>query len=81
MTRINHRTYQEHRASYDKIRDVIAGEDRLKQAGAQYLPEPEGMTTKQYTRYVQGSSFYAVAERTLRGMVGSVTLNGVPCGV
>jgi len=75
MTRINHRTYQEHRASYDKIRDVIAGEDRLKKAGSQYLPEPEGMTTKQYTRYVQGSSFYAVAERTLRGMVGSVTRN------
>lgn len=75
MSKINHRTYQEHRASYDKIRDVIAGEDRLKNAGAQYLPEPEGMTPKQYTRYVQGSSFYAVAERTLRGMVGSVTRN------
>lgn len=75
MSKINHRTYQEHRASYDKIRDVIAGEDRLKNAGAQYLPEPEGMTSKQYNRYVQGSSFYAVAERTLRGMVGSVTRN------
>ncbi len=75
MSKINHRTYQEHRASYDKIRDVIAGEDRLKNAGAQYLPEPEGMTPKQYNRYVQGSSFYAVAERTLRGMVGSVTRN------
>lgn len=33
------------------------------------------MTTSQYTRYVQGSSFYAVAERTLRGMVGAVTRN------
>ncbi len=75
MSRINHRTYQEHRAAYDKIRDVIAGEDRLKKAGAQYLPQPEGMTASQYLRYVQGSSFYATAERTLRGMVGSVTRN------
>ena len=75
MTRINHRTYQEHRASYDKIRDVIAGEDRLKKAGAQYLPQPEGMTPAQYNRYLTGASFYAVAERTLRGMVGSVTRN------
>lgn len=75
MTRINHRTYQEHRASYDKIRDVIAGEDRLKGAGSQYLPHPEGMTPQQYNRYLTGASFYAVAERTLRGMVGSVTRN------
>ncbi len=75
MTKIKHRTYQEQRQAYDKIRDVIAGEDRLKNAGARYLPEPEGMTTAQYTRYVQGSSFYAVAERTLRGMVGAVTRN------
>ncbi|WP_299930245.1 hypothetical protein [uncultured Pelagimonas sp.] len=75
MTKINHRTYQEQRQAYDKIRDVIAGEDRLKNAGSQYLPQPEGMTSTQYNRYVQGSSFYAVAERTLRGMVGSVTRN------
>lgn len=75
MTKINHRTYQEQRQAYDKIRDVIAGEDRLKNAGSQYLPQPEGMTPSQFTRYVQGSSFYAVAERTLRGMVGSVTRN------
>jgi len=75
MTKIKHRTYQEQRQAYDKIRDVIAGEDRLKNAGARYLPEPEGITTAQYTRYVQGASFYAVAERTLRGMVGAVTRN------
>lgn len=75
MTKLNHRTYQEQRQAYDKIRDVIAGEDRLKNAGPQYLPQPEGLTTTQYARYVQGASFCAVAERTLRGMVGSVTRN------
>ena len=29
----------------------------------------------EYHRYLTGGSFYAVAERTLRGMVGSVTRN------
>ncbi len=75
MTKIEHATYAEMRLAYDKIRDVLHGEDRLKNRGPVYLPRPEGMTQAQYTRYVQGSSFYAVAERTLRGMVGAVTRN------
>ncbi|MFL4471555.1 hypothetical protein ACERZ8_17340 [Tateyamaria armeniaca] len=75
MTKIQHRTYQEHRAAYNKIRDCIAGEDRLKGQGEIYLPRPDGMSTRQYTRYLMGTSFYAVAERTLRGMVGAVTRN------
>ncbi len=54
---------------------MVAGEDRLKAKGSVYLPQPEGMTTAQYHRYLTGGSFYAVAERTLRGMVGSVTRN------
>ncbi|WP_170430670.1 DUF4055 domain-containing protein [Ruegeria arenilitoris] len=75
MTKIEHATYAEMSLAYDKIRDVLHGEDRLKNRGPVYLPRPEGMTQAQYTRYVQGSSFYAVAERTLRGMVGAVTRN------
>jgi len=75
MTKFNHRTYQEHRTAYDKIRDVITGEDRLKKAGAIYLPKPEGMTVQQYDDYVKGGSFYAVTERSLRGMVGAITRN------
>lgn len=75
MTKMQHRTYAENRAAYDKIRDVVAGEDRLKKQGTIYLPQPEGMTQAQYTRYLAGGSFYAVAERTLRGMVGAITRN------
>ena len=73
MAKVYHRTYQEYRESYDKIRDVIRGEDRLKQRGQLYLPRPEGMSAQQYADYVKGASFYAVAERTLRGMVGATT--------
>lgn len=48
---------------------MIKGEDRLKQQGQLYLPRPEGMSAQAYADYVKGASFYAVAERTLRGMV------------
>jgi len=75
MTKIYHRTYQEQRLAYDKIRDLISGEDRLKKQGQIYLPKPEGQSQEQYTRYLYGASLYAVAERTLRGMVGAVTRN------
>ena len=60
MTKLHHRTYHEHRVAYDKIRDVIAGEDRLKNQGSIYLPKPEGMTVQQYKDYVSGGSFYAL---------------------
>lgn len=75
MARIQHPTYDEWAAAYSKIRDVIKGEDRLKQQGQLYLPRPEGMSAQAYADYVKGASFYAVAERTLRGMVGAITRN------
>lgn len=75
MTRIFHRTYHSRRAQYDKIRAVVEGEDELKKNGEVYLPRPEGLTNQQYVRYLAGNSFYAVAERTLTGLVGAVTRN------
>ncbi|MDJ0993799.1 MAG: hypothetical protein QNI90_09515, partial [Dinoroseobacter sp.] len=75
MAKIYHRTYQRLRRQYDKIRDVLDGEDRLHEQATLYLPKPEGQSQQQYTRYLWGASFYATAERTLRGMVGAVTRN------
>lgn len=75
MSRVYHRSYHDRRLEYDKIRDVIEGEDRLKKQGTIYLPQPDGLTQNQYTRYLTGASFYAVAERTLRGLVGAATRN------
>lgn len=75
MTRIYHRTYARRRQEYDRIRDCIEGELRLKEAGQLYLRRPGGMTKEQYHDYLLGASFYPVAERTLRGMVGSATRN------
>ena len=64
MTKVFHRTYN--REQYDKIRDTIDGEDRIKKQGQLYLPKPEGVTSDGYQAYKTRSSFYAVAERTLR---------------
>lgn len=73
MTKVHHRTYS--RDQYDRIRDCIDGEDRVKKQGQLYLPKPEGMTTDGYQAYKTRASFYPVAERTLRGMVGAITRN------
>lgn len=75
MSKIYHKSYHGRRAEYDKIRDVIEGEDRLKKQGQLYLRRPNGMSQQQYADYLKGAAFYAVAERTLRGMVGAATRN------
>lgn len=75
MTKVYHRTFHSRRAQYDKIRAVIEGEDELKKQGEVFLPRPEGLTNQQYVRYLAGNSFYAIAERTLTGLVGAVTRN------
>lgn len=77
--KVYHRSYQDRRLEYDKIRDVIEGEDRLKKQGELYLRRPQGMTQQQYADYLKGASFYAVAERTLRGLVGAATRNEPIC--
>lgn len=75
MPRVQHTTYSEYREAWDKIRDCIRGQDRIHAQGQLYLPKPEGMSAAAYNAYVLRASFYGVAERTLRGMVGACTRN------
>jgi hypothetical protein len=75
MPKVYHRTYQEYREAWDKIRDCLRGQDRIHHQGQLYLPKPEGMTQDGYAAYLKRASFYGVAERTLRGMVGAITRN------
>ncbi len=75
MTKVYHRTYDEYRAAYDKIRHVLKGQDCVQAQGELYLPRPEGMTASAYAAYVKRAAFYAVAERTLSGLTGAVTRN------
>jgi hypothetical protein len=67
-----HRSYADRKAQWDKIRHCLEGEDCVKDQGTGYLPQPEAMTTQRFVTYKQRASFYAVAERTLRGLSGMV---------
>lgn len=55
-----------------KIRDVLEGEDQVKQRQKLYLPQPRGMQTIDYISYLERASFFGAADRTLRGLVGLV---------
>ena len=68
-----HSDYAHRTAQWAKIRDVIDGEDKVKDQGATYLPKPSGMTdANQYSAYKTRTSFFPVAERTMRGLSGMV---------
>lgn len=57
---------------WEKIRDALEGEDRIKELDTVYLPKPKGLDSSDYQNYKERASFYAVSDRTLRGLVGSV---------
>ena len=67
-----HADYANRSLQWAKIRDALEGEDRVKNQGSVYLKQPGGMTLAEYDAYKDRASFYAVAERTLRGMSGMV---------
>lgn len=62
---------------YKLIRDVIAGEQAVKDAREVYLPMPNGHdrsaeNTERYNAYLTRAVFYGVGERTLNGLVGAI---------
>jgi len=68
-----HANYAERTVQWAKIRDVIDGEDKIKNQGQTYLPKPSGMTgNKQYDAYKLRTAFYPICERTMRGLTGMV---------
>jgi hypothetical protein len=63
------------RLQWEKVRACLEGEEVVKQQGAALLPKPSGQTTEQYDAYRARASFYAICERTLRGLSGLVLRN------
>lgn len=66
-------------ASYELIRDCLAGEQTVKSKREKYLPKPNAEDTsdgnaKRYNAYLTRAVFYNVAQRTLAGLVGQVFL-------
>ena len=74
-----HPAYIARLKQWEKIRDVIEGEDEIKEKGSVYLPVPSGQKTRNeaYKAYKERASFYGVADRTLGGLLG-LTFASIP---
>ena len=62
---------------YTRIRDCLAGEDRVKSRAEAYLPRPNGdiktpAMAARYREYLGRAVFYNVTRSTLNGLVGQV---------
>lgn len=57
-------------SQYHLIRDCLSGEDAVKDQGQLYIPKPDGISTAEYSNYVQRGVFYGAPEMTLRALVG-----------
>jgi len=64
--------YRRRIRQWQKVRDSLEGEERIHERGTAYLPRPAGMKPNDYLSYIERASFYAVSERTLRGLSGLV---------
>jgi hypothetical protein len=64
--------YDKRITQWAKVRDVLEGEEDVKFRETLYLPRPRGMRKTDYANYLNRANFYAVADRTLRGLVGLV---------
>lgn len=70
-----HVDYSTRNYQWAKVRDVLEGEDTVKDQGQLYLPKPSAQSLKEYASYKTRATFYAVAERTLRGLSGLIFRN------
>jgi hypothetical protein len=55
---------------WEKMRNVLAGEERLKALGAKYIPKPEGMQSTEFQNYVNRGCFHNATELTRRALAG-----------
>src|SRR4051812_25605966 len=68
-----------HHPSYDlaftewqRVREVLAGEDSVKAAGERYLPRVQSHTNDEYNLYRMRASFFNATARTAEGYVGLI---------
>ena len=67
---------------FEKIRDVVKGQEAVKAKGAIYLPPPDAwaeandkpLAKLRFEAYLLRSVFYEVTGRTLQGLIGQVSL-------
>ena len=67
-----HLDYDANLTAWLRARDVIAGEDAVKTAGAKYLPRLDSQTDDEYAAYKTRASFFNASARTADGFVGLI---------
>jgi hypothetical protein len=66
------RQYQAMSDAWHKMRDVVAGEERVHYAGEAYLPRLGGQDADEYGAYVMRALFYNATQRTIDGLSGMI---------
>jgi len=64
--------YRESLPRWGRIRDVLAGEDAIKAAGAKYLPRLLGQSADDYASYSRRALFFGATARTRTALTGLV---------
>ena len=58
--------------NWQRVREVIDGEDSVKAAGERYLPRVSAQTDDEYNSYRQRASFFNATARTAEGYLGLI---------
>ena len=73
---IQHKQFAEFAPKWKKVRDVVEGEDRIKECGVEYLPmltsQKDAGDGEGYANYKRRAQFWGAAKRTMQGLVGAV---------
>jgi hypothetical protein len=69
---IKHPEYLQFAPEWEMIRDVIAGEEDVKQKGQRYLHRELGMNTGEYHAFKEGAFFLPACARTVDASVGMI---------
>ena len=89
---IEHPDYQQTLPLWTKVRDVVAGEERVKAKSTTYLPRLASQkqagneyARESYENYLMRASFYGAPGRTVQGLTGAIlrkepSIEGVPDG-
>lgn len=70
-----HAIYSGRKGAWGKIRDCLAGEERVKSSGEKYLPRPSGMTdeyAESYDAYLERAHFPQICAYALQGALGVI---------
>ena len=67
-----HADYLENLEPWQRIRDVLAGDRAIKQAGEKYVARLDSQSDDEFRAYVERGSFYNATSRTVSGFVGMI---------